>query len=142
MAKKSLVRVMYAINSTVGRKLLFGSNKPQTAEDFTEGYTEVAQLLLRGEFDLYEAAEDVFCSLQGEMMSEGIQSHMRKLFNQQKSMTHTSMSVGDLLIVESSEDYSGENCNLERKVLYCSVAGFTDITDVYNKAMAASCVQL
>jgi hypothetical protein len=134
MADRNIVKVLYVNDSEVGKRLLFGREIPKTTEDFTEGYVEAACFYLRGSFKPFELAEDIFRQMQGMFMSDTMLGHMKNMFDKHVGMTHTSMSVGDMIVIEK-EDNDGNN--KERIALLCANVGFVDMTKEYEAAIAA-----
>ena len=119
-------RIFYTNTTSLGKRLAFGHNKPVTEDDFIRGYTEVAQKLFEEDIDSISLLEEIFCGMQSDNLNSRMLFHMKGLA-EDGLISHTSMSVGDIVVVSDDE-------LTPFKVWYCDDIGWKDITDVRAKA--------
>lgn len=127
MSRNYKVSVLYTKDSEIGKELMYGSYRPCTIKDFREGYIRAFYFVYSDchiEATPEEFAEHHFMKLQGEFMKPALQDHIKNLFEANIGMTHTSMSVGDVVVVEREE-----NGEISKTVLLCAGIGFEDITN-------------
>lgn len=118
--------VRYTNSTDTGKQLFSGMVKPTTAAHFMQGYGEVLAIDVPSQDKPVPSVEAIYKALQSEFMSSSIRSKIQAAV-QQGVASHTSMSVGDLVVI----DYGNET-----KCWYCDWVGFKDYTSEYQATFA------